>query len=439
MSNSIKIVLTALIVAVVVGSLGFAAGYVGRGLLTRAAPAEVPTPIVEVVVATPTPSLPAASAEPPTEPEGAPSEVPAAAEPTPEGELRQAFSLFWEAWDRVEEQYYGEVPTNEEIVNGAIQGALGTLGDPYTGFVDATAAAIEAQDQTGSYGGIGAYVSLEGGYVQIVGIIKGTPAESAELRKGDFILEADGTVLEGMSIYQAITYIRGPAGSNVHLKILREGAEAFEIDIVRAQVEIVPITYEMRPDGIAYIQLSDFSTSSPSALVAAAIEELAAEQPTGLILDLRANPGGYLNEAILTAGLFLPVDSLVVTERWRDGSEERLTTPYEPVAPEIAMVVLVDAASASASEIVAGALQDYGRATLIGETTFGKGSVSLVNDLSDGSQIWVTTARWFTPEERAIHGTGLEPDIEVVYTQEDLDAGVDPQLARAVEFLLTGK
>ncbi|HNS52107.1 MAG TPA: S41 family peptidase [Anaerolineae bacterium] len=440
MSNSIKILLTALIVAVVVGSLGFAAGYVGRGLLTRSStPAQPPLPIDEVVAATPATPQPAASPEPPVPPTAEPTELLPVAEPTPEVELQQAFSLFWEAWDKVAEQYYGEVPSNEEIVNGAIQGALATLGDPYTGFVDAKAAAIEAEDQTGSYGGIGAYVSLEGGYVQIVGIIKGTPAEAADLRKGDYILEAGGTLLEGMSIYEAITYIRGPAGSTVHLKILREGAESFEIDVVRAQVEIVPISYEMRTDGIAYIQLSDFTTNNPSSLVAAAIEELSAEQPAALILDLRSNPGGYLNEAILTAGLFLPVDSLVVTERWRDGTEERLTTPYEPVAPDIPLVVLVDAASASASEIVAGALQDYGRATLIGETTFGKGSVSLVNDLSDGSQIWVTTARWFTPNDRAIHGTGLAPDIEVLYTQEDVEAGVDPQLARAVEFLSTGK
>ena len=439
MANSSKILLTALIVAVVVGGLGFAAGFFGRDLLVRASPSASPTAIVQVETATPTPVPPPPKDTPLPLLTATSSEPPALVEPTPEGELEQAFSLFWEAWQRVREQYYGEVPSSEEIVYGAIQGALNELGDPYTGFVDAKAAAVEAEDQTGSYGGIGAYVSLEGGYVQIVGVIKGTPAEEAELRKGDYLLEADGTALEGMSIYEAITYIRGPAGSTVHLKILREGVEPFEIDLIRAQVEIVPITYEVRSDGIAYIQLSDFTTNNPSALVSAAYEEMLAQQPKGLVFDLRSNPGGYLNEAILTAGLFLPRDSLVVTEKWRDGTEDRLTTPYDPVAPDIPMVVLVDAASASASEIVAGALQDYGRATLIGETTFGKGSVSLVNDLSDGSQIWVTTARWFTPNDRAIHGTGLAPDIEVAYTQEDLDAGTDPQLDRAVEYLLTGK
>jgi carboxyl-terminal processing protease len=439
MSNSTKILLTALIVAVVVGSLGFVAGFFGRGLLLRASQTPSPTAIVEVVTATSTPSpfpLPATLTPIPT---AVPTEPPVVAEPTPEGEFGQAFSLFWEAWQKVQEQYYGDIPSNQAIVNGAIQGALNELGDPYTGFVDAKAAAIEAEDQTGSYGGIGAYVSMEGGYVQIVGIIKGTPAEAAGLRKGDYVLEADGKALQGMSIYEAITYIRGPAGSAVHLQIQRENEDPFEIDIVRAQVEVVPITYEVRPDGIAYLQLSDFTTNNPSALVSGAYEEMLSKNPKGFILDLRGNQGGYLNEAILTAGLFLPKDSLVVTEKWRDGSQEQLTTPYDPIASEIPMVVLVDGASASASEIVAGALQDYGRAVLIGETTFGKGSVSLVNDLSDGSQIWVTTARWFTPKDRAIHGTGLTPDIEVPYTQEDLDAGTDPQLERAVEYLLTGK
>jgi len=434
MSNLTKILLTALVVAVLAGSLGCAAGFLGRSmLLLRASHTPSPTAIAQVETATPTPSPLAFTATP------QPADTPLPPERTPSAELEQAFSLFWEAWQRVEEQYYGDMPSNEEIVYGAIQGALGELGDPYTGFVDRQAAAVEAEDQTGSYGGIGAYVSLEGGYVQIVGIIKGTPAEAADLRKGDYILEANGTALDGMSIYEAITYIRGPAGSTVRLKILREGQEPFEIDIVRAQVEIVPITYEVRPDGIAYIQLSDFTTNNPSELVSAAYEEMLVQQPKGLIFDLRSNPGGYLNEAILIAGLFLPRDSLVVTERWRDGSEERLTTPYDPIAPDVPMVVLVDAASASASEIVAGALQDYGRAVLIGETTFGKGSVSLVNDLSDGSQIWVTTARWFTPKDRAIHGVGLTPDIEIPYAQEDVDAGIDPQLERAVEYLLTGK
>jgi len=438
MSNSSKIFLTALIVAVIVGGLGFAAGFFGRELLVRATPVVPTTAVVQVVTATPSPITPTAAPYAPSA-TPVPSEPTAVAGPTSEAGLEPAFSLFWEAWQRVQEQYYGDMPSNQAIVDGAIQGALNELGDPYTGFLDAQVAAVERENQTGSYGGIGAYVSMKDGFVQIVGIIKGTPAEEKGLHKLDYILEADGVSLDGLSIYEAISHIRGPAGSTVHLKILREGQEAFEVDIVRAQVEITPITYEMRPDGIAYIQLSDFVTNNPSSLVAAAYEEMLAQGPKGLIFDLRSNPGGYLEEAVLTAGLFLPSDSLVVTERTRDGTEDRRITRDEPIAPDIPLVLLVDGASASASEIVAGALQDYGRATLIGETTFGKGAVQLVNTLSDGSELRVTWARWFTPMGRAIHGTGLAPDIEVPFTQEDLDAGKDPQLDRAVQFLLTGK
>jgi carboxyl-terminal processing protease len=439
MSNTTKILLTALVVALIVGGLAFAAGYFGRDLLVRATPIAQPTAVVEVVTATASPPTPTPT-EPPV-PTGSPKppEPVIPAEPTPDGALSEAFSLFWEAWQRVQEQYYGDMPSSEEIAYGAIQGALQKLEDPYTGLIEAQVAAVERENQTGSYGGIGAYVTIEDGFVQIVGIIRGTPAEEKGLRKNDYVLEADGISLEGLSIYEAISHIRGPAGSTVRLKIAREGQEPFETDVVRAQVEITPITYEMRPDGIAYIQLSDFLTDNPSSLVAAAYEEMLAQKPKGLILDLRSNPGGYRSEAVLTAGLFLPRDTLVMIERSRDGSEQRLTTPDEPIAPDIPLVVLVDAASASASEIVAGALQDHKRATLIGETTFGKGAIQAVNTLSDGSELLVTTARWFTPDDRAIHGAGLTPDVEVAFTQEDLDAGRDPQLDRAVQFLLTGE
>jgi carboxyl-terminal processing protease len=195
---------------------------------------------------------------------------------------------------------------------------------------------------------------------------------------------------------------------------------------------------EMREDGIGYVSLYDFS-SDASAKLADAIQTLLEQNPKGLILDLRGNPGGFLNEAVLTSGLFLPKDAVVVSERYRNAEPQVLKNPIDPVAPDIPMVVLVDGGSASASEIVAGALQDYGRAKLIGEKTFGKGSVQLRYELSNGSELRVTVARWFTPNDRAIHGAGLEPDIAVPITEEDTAADRDPQLERAVEYLLTGK
>jgi carboxyl-terminal processing protease len=194
----------------------------------------------------------------------------------------------------------------------------------------------------------------------------------------------------------------------------------------------------MREDGIAYVGLNEFS-SDASIKLRDSIDGLLAENPKGLILDMRGNPGGWLREAILVTGLFIENDSLVLIERYKDADPRSHYTDNVPVAPDIPMVVLVDGGSASASEIVAGALQDYGRAVLIGEQTFGKGSVQLPHELSNGAELRVTVARWFTPNDRAIHGEGLAPDIESELTLDDIDADLDPQLDRAIEYLLTGE
>jgi carboxyl-terminal processing protease len=241
-----------------------------------------------------------------------------------------------------------------------------------------------------------------------------------------------------MSIYEAITLIRGPANTPVRLTVLREGEEPFEIEVTRARIDIPVVESELREDGIAYVQMFDFSTDA-NVKLNEAVQEMLDQDPTGLILDLRGNPGGWLHEAILTAGLFLPEGDLVLIERLKDGTDRNFETTEQPTAPDIPMVVLVDGGSASASEIVAGALQDQGRATLIGEKTFGKGSVQIPHQLSNGAELRVTIARWFTPNDRAIHGEGLEPDITVELSPEDLDAELDPQLDRAVEYLLGGQ
>jgi carboxyl-terminal processing protease len=220
--------------------------------------------------------------------------------------------------------------------------------------------------------------------------------------------------------------------------IFREDEDPFEVEIVRASIDIPVVEYEMRPDGLGYVSLFDFS-SDASVKLEEALQELLRQNPKGVILDLRGNPGGWLNEAVLTTGLFVPEDTLVLIERFKDGAERPYFSSNRPVAPDIPLVVLVDGGSASASEIVAGALQDHGRAVLIGETTFGKGSVQWPHELSNGAELRVTVARWFTPNDRAIHGEGLEPDIPVEITGEDLDAERDPQLERAVEYLLSGQ
>jgi len=410
-----------LVLAALIGAAGFASGFIVRWMT-------MPEPVVEVVG-------PQNTAVPTVQPA-----TPTPEEPTPapatgnEGKLE----LFWEAWQIIQSEFYGDLPNQDELTYGAIRGAVNTLGDPYTAFVDPQAAAIMREDQSGSFEGIGALVTMEEGVLSIVSVYKDRPAEKAGLRGGDVIAQVDDTPIENMSIYEAISLIRGPAGSTVRLKIMREGEESFEIEIVRAKIDIQLVESRMLDDGIGYATLTQFDNTA-TAKLADAIEGLLAQNPKGLILDLRSNPGGLLDESVSTAGLFLPRDTEVLIERFKDGSENPYATSEEPIAPDIPLVVLVDVGSASASEIVAGALQDYGRAVLVGDKTFGKGSVQLLHELSNGSELRVTVARWFTPKGRAIHGEGLDPDIVVTITREDIDAGRDPQLDRAVEYLLTGK
>jgi carboxyl-terminal processing protease len=433
-STGCKVVATAIIVAIIMGGLGFATGFLTHSVLAADTSGTASTVLVEI---TSTPSVPeglptpTAPAEGSTEPSAAPTmEIPA--------ETGGTFDLFWEAWDLIQQDFYGDLPTEEELTYGAIRGALNTLDDPFTAFIEPQTAAITREDASGSFEGIGAYVTMSDGRLEIVSTFEGQPAEEAGLRRGDIVLQVDDTVIENMSIYEAITLIRGPAGTPVHLTVLREGENPFEIEIIRARIDIPVVESEMLEDGIIYLRLREFSTDA-SVKLADAIEELRDQNPRGLILDLRGNPGGFLNEAILTTGLFLPKGEEILIERLKDGSERRFEAPDEPVAPDIPMVVLVDGGSASASEILSGALQDHSRAVLIGETTFGKGSVQLPHELSNGAELRVTIARFFTPNDRAIHGEGLEPDIVVPLTAEDLEAELDPQLDRAIEYLLTGQ
>ncbi len=444
-SSAFKVAVLVLAVAVIMGALGFATGFATHTILASepsAADSTAPT-IVAEITDTPEPEEAIPSPIPATEaPASSPTEAAPETTPVPSIEIPAAtgesFDLFWEVWDLVQRDFYGDLPTDDEMTYGAIRGALNTLDDPYTGFIEPQTAAINRENDSGSFEGIGAFVNMENGWLIIVNPMSGQPAEKAGLRRGDIVIQVDDTPIENMSLYEAITLIRGPAGTPVRLTILREGEEPFEVEIVRASIEIPLVEAEMRDDGIAYVSLYQFK-SDASAKLGEAIEELLAQNPSGLVLDLRGNPGGWLSEAISTSGLFLPKGELVLIERLKDGTEQPYTVPNDPLLPDLPVVVLVDGGSASSSEIVAGALQDHGRATLIGERTFGKGSVQLAYELSNGAELRVTKARWFTPNDRPIHGEGLEPDIVVELTAEDLENDLDPQLDRAIEYLLTGQ
>jgi carboxyl-terminal processing protease len=424
-----------LILAVAMFAVGFGSAYflTERGILPS-------TQLTSPLAATPIPS-PSPGLSTPT-PAPTPTQIPI---PTPASsgtnEDDETFQLFWEVWDLVQTNYYGDLPDMQQITYAAIRGMLSTLEDQHTAFIEPKAAAIMAENATGQYEGIGAFVRMdEAGKLEIVGFVEEGPAEPAGVLEGDRVLEVDGTSIVGISLYEAIGLIRGPAGTEVTLLIERAGvSEPFEIRVARARLDNPIIKTEMREDGVGYIRLYEFSATATD-LMEEGLEELLAQNPQGIVLDLRGNPGGWLDQAIKVADLFLS-EGIVVIERWSDGTEQSLPAsgarPGDP-GEDIPLVVLVDGGSASASEIVAGALQDQKRAILVGEPTFGKGSVQRPFTLSDGSELRVTIARWFTPNDRAIHGEGLAPDIEVPWPEEDLEPGEDPQLERAAEYLLNG-
>jgi carboxyl-terminal processing protease len=368
---------------------------------------------------------------PPTE---APTSLPL---PTPSNDDEEIFQVFWEVWALIQRDYYGELPGMQDVTYAAIRGMLNAVDDPFTTFVTPKEAAIRAEDDSGEYEGIGAYVDIdEEGKLIVVAPFEGSPAEAAGLQPEDRVIAVDGVSIVGLSLSEMISKVRGPAGSEVVLTVEREGEQPFDVTVTRDRFELEISEAEMLENDIGYIRLREFGSLASDELMKD-MEELLAQNPRGIILDLRFNPGGWLDQALEVSDIFLD-DGVILTQRWKDGTEQVFEAKAGGIGEEIPLVVLVDRGSASASEIVAGALQDQGRAILIGEKTFGKGAVQTVHTLSDGSQLMVTSAMWFTPNDRLIHGEGLSPDIEVPYPEE-LEEGEDPQLERAIEYFLTGE
>lgn len=347
------------------------------------------------------------------------------------------FEVFWEAWEFVEQRFYGEVPADQERVYGAIRGMVNSYGDENTAFIEPSRAAVFREDVSGSFEGIGAAVRMdELGRLVIAEPFVGQPAAKAGIQRGDIVLSVDSQSLEGLSLYEAIGLIRGPSGTTVVLTIFREGVdEPFDVPVVRARIEIEVVESERLENDIGYVRLSEFSKGATDKLVQA-IQELQAGGPLkGLIFDLRDNPGGLLDESVFVGSQFIG-EGIITIERLKGGEEREFQVQSGGVALDVPLVVLVNRGSASASEIVAGAIQDSGRGTILGEQTFGKGTVQIPHALSDGSELRVTVAEWLTPSKKQITGEGIVPDIYVERTQEDFVEGRDPQLERAVEHLL---
>ena len=349
------------------------------------------------------------------------------------------FSLFWEIWQILENRHVDsrdaeKLPTAEERVEGAIQGLIRSFGDPYTVFLPPEDKKQFDEDVSGSFGGVGMEIGLENDILTVISPLSGTPADRAGILSGDKIIEVDGESTAGMSVEQAVRIIRGEKGTEVVLTIFREGEES-EIPIIRDIISIPTIDTELDDSGVFIIKLYNFSEQAPT-LFRQAMREFSSSRADKLVIDLRGNPGGYLGAAVDIASYFLPAGEIVVSEVRADGGGQTFRSRgYGPIDEDIEIVVLIDRGSASGSEILAGALADHNRATLIGGKTFGKGSVQELMPIGRDSSLKITIARWLTPSGDSISEGGLTPDIEVEFNQEAREAGEDPQMDRAIEFL----
>lgn len=354
---------------------------------------------------------------------------------TPE-ELKQLFRPFWQAWDMVH-AFYVDQPVNDELLmRGAIRGMMDSLGDPHTSYLDPVMfEATNAHLQGEEYEGIGAWVDITQDYLTIISPMPGSPAEKAGLRSGDKVIAIDGADMTGIDGEAVRQKVLGPKGSTVTLTILREGSsETFDVKVVRAPIVVPTVSGEILDGDIAYIQLYTFGDTTAKDL-RSTLDKLLAQKPQGLILDLRNNGGGYLDTAIDIVSEFID-KGIVMYEVYGDGRTETFEAKPGGHATKIPMVVLINEGSASASEIVAGAIQDRGRGYLVGVTSFGKGSVQTYSELVDNQgAVRITIARWLTPDHRQIAGHGLTPDFPIEITEQDLADGIDSQLQKAIEVL----
>ena len=351
-------------------------------------------------------------------------------------ELETLFQPFWETWNLIHQQYVDQPVDDVKLMRGAIDGMIATLGDPHTSYMDPDEYTQLNTALSGEYEGIGAYVDTSTDYLTIISPIPGSPAESAGLRSGDEIMAIDGKDMTGVDAELVRKQVLGPAGSVVTLTIRRGGETPFDVKITRAKIVIKSADGKMLDNGIAYVQITTFGDKTSPELKAT-LETLMAQNPRGLILDLRNNGGGYLQTAVEVASQFIPEGQVVLYEQYGSGARDTYKTLGNGLATDIPMVVLINEGTASASEIVAGALEDYGRAKLIGVVSYGKGSVQLPTELSNNQgAVKITIAKWLTPNERAIDGQGLTPTVFVMMTEDDYNNDRDPQLQAAIETLL---
>jgi carboxyl-terminal processing protease len=351
----------------------------------------------------------------------------------------ELFQPFWQAWDIVHDRYIDQPVDDVVLMRGAIQGMLKALGDEHTSYLDPDLTKhFEAQLKGETYEGIGAWVDPTGDYLKIISPMPGSPAEQAGLKPGDLVVAVNGEDMTGIDGEMVRQRVIGPKGSMVTLTIQRNGVEQpFDVEVRRDSILVPTVESKMLENNVAYVRLYTFGDSTADDLHKA-LKELMSNKPSGLILDLRYNGGGYLGTAIDVASEFIS-DGVILYEETGDGNRETFKAKSGGLALDVPMIVLVNEGSASASEIVSGAIQDHERGKLLGVTSYGKGSVQIVQPLAnEQGEVRVTIAHWLTPNGRQINKVGLEPDVTVEMTDADRTAGLDPQLDRAIQ-LLSGK
>ncbi len=346
------------------------------------------------------------------------------------------FNLYWEVWDKLRSDYVDKNKVqDEEMFYGSLRGLADSMDDPYTVFMDPKEAKEFADDLSGIFEGIGAEVGMRKDIITIIAPLAGMPAEKAGVKAGDKIYAIDGVSTLGLSVDEAVKKIRGEKGTEVTLTLIRENEDKpLEIKIVRGLIVVKSVKTELRNDGVLVITVSNFNDDTMD-LFNQAVKTALTKNPKGIILDLRNNPGGYLDTAISMASAWVK-EGPVVIEQFGEGKRQEYFAEGNPSLGGFKTIVLINGGSASASEIVAGALRDYKKATIVGEQSFGKGSVQSLRDLSDGSALKITVAKWLTPNGDFINEKGIAPDLEIKLSKEDVDKNKDPQMAKALELIL---
>ncbi len=345
------------------------------------------------------------------------------------------FGLFWQVWNVIEEKFTDGPLDYQEMVYGAISGMIDSLGDPYTVFMKPQEAEEFEQEMQGKFEGIGAEIGIRNDHLTIIAPLADSPAEQAGLRARDMVIQIDDYDASDISLLEAVTRIRGEKGTEVVLKVLREGVDdPFEIRIVRDEIKVESVKWEIKENNIALIEVSRFGEETEGEFKKA-VGKILSSDPKGIVLDLRNNPGGYLDTAVKIGSEFISKKEVVAIEEFAGGEQNQFRSKGPARLQGLPIIVLVNEGSASASEILGGALQDYGIARLVGKKTFGKGSVQQLEEFYDGSKVRVTIAKWLTPKGRYIHEEGIEPDFEVDLSNEDINADRDPQMERAIELL----